>query len=146
RIVRLHDDAARVGQRPFRRDADRGPRLAAVVAPEELAVGAGEDAWTRRPRDRHVVHVGIVETVHDAPPAVAAVIAPENAVDLDTGPQRPRTIRVDDEARDERLTDRALRGRAEREFLPALAAIARPIEAGGPRPRVDGTRVDRIDR
>ncbi len=43
-IVGLHRDAAGIRQRPLRLDPDRRPGVAAIGAPEHLAVGAGEHA------------------------------------------------------------------------------------------------------
>src|SRR5207249_578399 len=111
-----------------------------VARPQMVAFGRVGSS-----RVRHVVHVGIVKAAHDAPPAVAAVVAPEDTVDLDADPQRARMMRVNQDAGDERRPDRALGCSAEVELVPLLAAIVRTIEASGPRPRVDRSRIDGID-
>src|SRR4029453_7872753 len=73
RVVALHSDAAGVGQGPLRSHTDRRPRLAPIVAPEDLSVRAHEHAGGTARGDRHVVDVEVAEPVDDLGPRVAAV-------------------------------------------------------------------------
>src|SRR5206468_732808 len=141
RFVGLHRDAAGVGQGPLALDADRRPRLAAIVAPEQLAVRADPGARRARAREGYVVDVGVVEAAHDFRPGVAAVGTAEDAVDLDAGPHDARVVGVDEHAGHERLSDRALGRGGDVELLPRPPAVARTIDRGRSRPREQRLRI-----
>jgi hypothetical protein len=86
-----------------------------------------------------------VEPAHDLRPRVAAVQAPEDAVDLDAGPHDARVVLVDEHSRDERLPDGAFGGCRHVEPLPRSSAVARAIDTGRPGSREDCLRIGGID-
>jgi hypothetical protein len=91
------------------------------------------------------VDVEIAQPMNDARPAVAAVGAPEDPVDLHAGPDRAPVVGVDEHAGDERRPDRALSCDRHIESLPLQSAVARTIDPGRPRPREERAGVGRID-
>ncbi len=144
-IVGLHGEAARVGERPLRLDAHGLPRVAQVHAGEHLAVRARVDALGLGPGDGHGVDVRIVQARLQTRPRVAAVAAPEHAVDLDAGPHRAVIVGIHDQARHERRPDRALGGDLHGQALPRDAAVPRAVDRGGPRAREEDARFHGID-
>ncbi|PYM76990.1 MAG: hypothetical protein DME03_07120 [Candidatus Rokuibacteriota bacterium] len=70
------------------------------------------------------MNVGIVKPAHHLRPGVATVETAEDAVDLDTGPHDAPVVRIDEHARDERLSDGAFGGGRDVEPLPGPPAVA----------------------
>ena len=74
--------------------------------------------------------IEIVQAVDNLGPRVAAVEAPEDAVDLDAGPDDSRIVRVDEDAGHEGLSDGALGRDGDVQSLPGCSAVARAIDRG----------------
>ena len=119
RVVGLHHDAARIRQRPLRFHADRRPRLAAIGAPEHLAVRAHE---TRGGLVRAIVMSCTsrsVKPVDDhARPRVAAVAAPDRPRRSRCRPRLFRSSGSTSTRGDERRADGALCRGVDVEPLP----------------------------
>src|SRR5207253_10319732 len=63
-----------------------------------------------RAREGQVVDVEVVQAVDDLRPRVAAVAAPEDAVDLDAGPDDSRIVRIDEDRSEEHTSELQSRG------------------------------------
>src|SRR5207245_6857441 len=103
-------------------------RCAAIVAQDQLTVPAHVGALRARAGEGHIVHIEIVQAVDNLGPRVAAVEAPEDAVDLDAGPDDSRIVRVDEDAGHEGLSDGALGRDGDVQSLPGCSAVARAID------------------
>src|SRR5207244_7709585 len=77
--------------------------------------------------------------------AVAAVEAPEHAVDLDPDEDDAMVVRIDHHARDERRADRTLLRDIDRQAFPLHSAVPRAIDAGRSGSREEYVWVDGID-
>src|ERR1700680_341445 len=67
-------------------DSQAAPALTAISAGEDFARGAGQHGLGAVDHDRRVVDVGIAEPASHPRPALAAVAAAPNPVDLNTSP------------------------------------------------------------
>ncbi len=128
-------------------DAEPLPALAAVMALEDLVRRCGQDPRAAIDQDADVVDVGVVDAAGDRLPAIAAIGAAPDTVDLDPSPDHAMIGRIDAERGDPRHPHvRAVLGHLGRQPLPAAPAVLRAEQRRRPRSGKDDVGIRGIDR